>query len=161
MKTKRIIPLILLSFFVGLSRFFVFSQVFWNIYLPLNETRENQTAEEHQSETQEPQEAVSFENTEHQHFWLISSYFAPQCEKDGLRVLSCKCGEKVEETIPGKAHEFEGGSCQTESKCKFCGIKGKKFDHSFEDARCVYCQYEIKAPVYALGQTFYFDDFIT
>ena len=125
------------------------------IITALNESKEAVPATV--PENSEIQEGFT-EEGEHSHFWETKQYRDPVCEKEGLRILSCRCGEKIEEVIPALTHEFEGGTCVVPSTCKYCGTDGEKKDHEYRDAVCTVCKKEVKKPVFVFGKTFDFDD---
>lgn len=167
MKKAKLISLLSVSIFVILS----FSALLLFRYSAnepiLTETKEETRKETHTNQDEIPTSSQNDqptltqkqpENTEHKHLWKIKSLTDPVCEKNGLRVLSCSCGEKIDEIIPKLEHQFEGGSCISPEKCVFCGKEGEKKGHEFQNAVCLSCGQKITSQIYALGTSFDFDE---
>ena len=162
MKKTKVMTLVSLSVFVCICviLFFLLQDVPKDPNLTVtqeDETEETETLPVSKEETV-TQTMETPLTSEHSHLWMIKSFSPALCEKDGLRVLSCQCGETIEEILPKLVHQFEGGTCISPSKCKLCGKEGEKKDHIFENARCISCGQTISSPIYALGTSFDFDE---
>lgn len=94
---------------------------------------------------------------EHVHQFRLISVREPTCTYEGLRRLSCSCGENREETLPALSHHFSEASCGKAAFCTLCGLKGEVKAHQMEGNTCTACSMQVTEPIFVLGHALSYD----
>ncbi len=74
----------------------------------------------------------------HVHNYSETTKTEATCTEDGVKVLTCECGESYEEAITAPGHSWNPATCTTQKTCNSCGeVEGYVLPHSWANATCL------------------------